>query len=348
MTAVANAAEQFQLKGAICSVAPFGLGHIHDTYRVDTDQASYLLQRINADIFKRWRLIFFNFSRLGPLIEQSLIVPLTKADTGALYFHDYTGVWRMQHFAQDTWSPQKITDEAIAVEVAHGFGRFNRACAQLNPDDFHEVISDFHDLPIRLVQLDEARHNAQPVRLKQAAELLEQSQEFRWLATGMSDLWRQGLPVRVCHNDTKANNVLLSNATNQFCHVVDLDTVGPGTPIYDFGDMMRTMLSPTTESEADEERISLRVNMFQAITKAYLAACGDQLSILEKQSLVFGGMYMTYLMGVRFLADFLNGDVYYKVSFEGENLIRARNQFVMLKEIFNLRTQLEEIVRCYE
>ena len=168
-------------------------------------------------------------------------------------------------------------------------------------------------------------------RSKTAKDLIDLTNNFRWVSGKYNKLLSEGLPSRVCHNDTKLDNCLLAKSDVSFCNIIDLDTLGPGSVLFDFGDLMRTTLSPTAENELDESKISLRLDYLEALEKGFLSAGSVVLTPLENENLLFGGLYMTYIMGVRFLTDFLNGDIYYKTTFENENFIRARNQLLLLE-----------------
>lgn len=319
---------KFQIKGAIESVALFGGGHINDTYRVKTTQAQYLLQRINTTVFRDIILFESNLSALLAGRPEVLVEHIPTFEQKWL-LTDSSGTWKVQVFDEDTYAPQLAKDPDQVREVGKGFGRF--MALNLPVNIFGEIIPDFHNIDWRLEQLDEAIANNAVNRKTEAQNLIDQANEYRWIAYRMQLLKGQGLPLRVCHNDTKIDNILLSRSSGCFKYVIDLDTVGPGYALYDFGDMMRTLLSPTKEAEPDISKIELRQRYYQSLREGFLGECEGMLNEMEIQSLSFGGQYMTYLMAVRFLADYLNGDVYYKVSYEQENFVRARNQLRLLK-----------------
>jgi len=345
MKAVAEAAAYFPVQGDILSIDHHGTGHIHDTFRLRTTEHAYLLQRLNTSVFQQPEKIFANQRLLKPLIERGLIVAPIPAEHGELGLCHAGHHWRMQHFIEEVYGPTQVESEKVAFEVAKGFALFNKACLTLNPDNFQEVIPDFHRLGWRMQQFAQACQGADSERLDFASAFIEQVKTFSWINQRMNDLWAQGLPQRVCHNDTKADNVLLNMGSHEFRYVIDLDTVGPGTLLYDFGDLMRTVLSPTGESEPDVTKIKLNTDYFSALAQAYRQVLWEEISAIERSSLVFGGLYMTYMMAVRFLTDYLNGDIYYKISFETENWVRARNQLVLLKELNEHQAQLNETLR---
>lgn len=322
-----TALENFQIKGAIRSIALFGGGHINDTYKVETSEAQYLLQRINTDVFKDTGIFEANLNALFSTRSDVLVkhIPTLK---NTWLFVDASGAWKTQLFDKDTYAPQLANDLRQVSEVAKGFGKFTSL--GLAADAFQETIPDFHNLKWRLEQLDEAIENNAAGRRTEAQNLIDQANAYRWIGKKMEALKADGLALRLCHNDTKIDNILLSRSSGQFKYVIDLDTVGPGYALYDFGDMMRTLLSPTKESEPDVSKIELREDYYISLRDGFLGECRHSLSALEIESLAFGGQYMTYIMAIRFLADYLNGDIYYKVSHAEENFVRARNQLRLL------------------
>lgn len=323
------ALENFQIKGAIKSVALFGGGHINDTYRVETTRAQYLLQRVNTAVFKDTEIFETNLKGLFTSGSEVLVEHIPTNDNTWLYL-DGASAWKTQLFDEDTYAPQLANDLHQVSEVAKGFGKFTAMAVELSVDHFKETIPDFHNLKWRLEQLDEAIANDIAGRKQEAKELVEQANQYRWIAERIELLKDKGLPLRLCHNDTKIDNILLSRFSDQFKYVIDLDTAGPGYLLYDFGDMMRTLLSPTKESEPDVTKIGLREDYYRSLRKGFLSECEGAITKQEVESLAFGGLYMTYIMAIRFLADYLNGDVYYKVGHKEENFIRARNQLRLL------------------
>lgn len=325
---VAEALQAFGIQGAIDSVAPFGSGHINDSFLVKQEGKQYLLQRLNSSIFQFPERIEKNLQLLLST-NSNLFVEHFMTESGAYHWGNNQGYWRLMAFCVDVYAPTKITTAKEVTEAGKAFGQFLALSSTLDVRQFEEVIPGFHHLQLRLAQFDEVKNRASDDRLAHAKECVRMLNEFRWVE-GEFDELRKGLNIRVCHNDTKLDNLLFSKEHSECRFVIDLDTVGPGYALYDFGDMMRTMLSPTAENEPDESSINFHVNLLESLKGTYLAETGHFLSPEEKESLDFGGLYMTYIMGVRFLTDFLAGDRYYRVSHEKENLIRARNQFRLL------------------
>lgn len=305
MEAAQKALQGYNINGAIVKVAPFGLDHINDSYLVQTNESQYLLQRINRQIFNPSEWIEANFQLL-PSRDSKLFVGHDQSINHAFHVEVEGGFWRISDFIKHAYTPQTANSLKEVEEVSKAFGRLTAFLNNFSPEQFMETIPRFHDLSWRLEMLAGAIESNKVNRLETATVLIEKSENFRWISDQMKDLKQRGIPTRVCHNDTKLNNCLLSKSDQNFDHIIDLDTLGLGLALYDYGDLMRTIISPTPENE------------------------------LEIDNLPFGGLYMTYIMEVRFLTDYLNGDIYYKTSFENENLIRARNQFALLELMHRL------------
>lgn len=329
-----KALQSYNIQGAVDKIAPFGSGHINDTFLVETDRKRYLFQKLNQHVFRNPDKVEKNLKSL--LIDTpSLFVKHYMTQKGN-YHCNGQGVWRLTDFIDDAYAPLTATNLNEVIEAAKGFGRFVSYADDLNAEEFEETIPEFHNLNFRLKQLDIALANGIPERLIESKELIAKVNDFRWIWTEIKTLVANGLPMRVCHNDTKLDNCLLAKTDRSFKYVIDLDTIGPGYMMFDFGDLMRTTLSPTKENELDESKIEIRQEFLTALNEGFLSSCEKILTNLEKENLLFGGLYMSYIMSVRFLTDYLAGDTYYKTSFENENFIRARNQLKLASLISEL------------
>ncbi|PIQ49478.1 MAG: hypothetical protein COW03_05250 [Cytophagales bacterium CG12_big_fil_rev_8_21_14_0_65_40_12] len=330
MKVVSETASRFQIKDKVVSITPFGGGHINATWKVTCEKSEYLLQKINQSVFPLVEHIVENRKLLNALPDTSILVEEVLTEEGGSALFTENGVFRMQRFIAEAYAPSSVESNNEAFEAAYGFGEFLKQTNSLNPADFKEVIPGFHNLELRLNQLAEAKEKDKAARLNSITNLVEQVESFAWINEKMNSLWLNGLPLRVCHNDTKIDNILLNRTTSSFQYVIDLDTVGGGSMLYDFGDLMRTCISPTKESERDLKQIVFRDEIFEALTEGFMKSVASFISPIEKENLYFGGIYMTYIMAVRFLTDYLNGDVYYKITFEDENLVRTKNQMALL------------------
>lgn len=333
MEAVRKALHAYNIKGAVDKIALFGSGHINDTYLIQVDDEEYLLQKLNQNVFQYPERVERNLKSLLNSTSD-LFVKHYRTEEDAYHHHNEDGIWRLTNFVGEGYAPQTATNLHEVAEAAKGYGRFTAFADDLDATQFIETIPKFHDLEWRLAQLDDAIGDDLSNRSVSAESLIATANRFRWVNDKMGQLFADGLPKRVCHNDTKLDNCLLLKSDASFCNIIDLDTLGPGSVLFDFGDLMRTTLSPTTENELDESKIEIRPAYLEALQESFLSTCEPVLTSIEKENLLFGGLYMTYIMAVRFLADFLNGDIYYKTAFENENFIRARNQ-LRLAELIN-------------
>ncbi len=320
--------EKFNIKGAINSIAPLGFGHINDSFSIQVESDHFLLQRLNTDVFKDPEVVENNLYRILEQ-DQSLFPEHIRGRDHKIHQVKDGKYWRMQEFVLDSYSPTELTISELKG-IATGFGKFTKSSAQAKVMNYSEAIPRFHSLELRLDQLEAAIKNDSAIRADQIKVEIEAIQNYRWILEKFQELSRKGLPIRVCHNDAKAGNCLLSKRTGNFLKIVDLDTVGPGYVMFDLGDMLRSMLFNIPENQADLDGLSIDKKRFECILNHFLAECSDSISELEVDSLAFGGLYMTYIMAVRFLTDYLNGDIYYKTSSPEENLIRTRNQLKIL------------------
>jgi len=347
--------ERFSAGGIFISAKPYGSGHINDTWLVETNSNKYILQKINHHIFpeveKMNRNIEMALAQLyakqnatGEKRFSALNIILSK--NGLNHHLDEDGqYWRMMNFVPGSISYDTVETPEIAFEAARSFGYFQKNLINLNPKDFFPVIKDFHNLDRRMkVFKDVVEKN--PVNRNQfAGSEIEFAMRNEQLSLRLKDLLDSGeIPIRVTHNDTKINNVLFNKNTLKGIAVIDLDTVMPGTVLFDFGDMVRTFTSPADEDEKDLSRVVLRIEIFEAMAKGYLSELKNLLTKTEINNLVFGGKVMTFMIGLRFLTDFLQGDIYFKTTRKNHNLDRCRTQFKLLTDIENREETLRKMI----
>jgi len=353
---VGAAARQFQISGEFFSATPYGSGHINDTYCVVFHHAGvpvhYILQRINSNIFKNPVAVMENIQRVtdhlaaqvaGEPDSSRRVLSLIPARDGRSWHVDAeAGYWRAYQFIDNARTYDAVESTEQAFQAGKAFGEFQRLLVGLPAPRLHDTIPDFHHTPKRFAALQQAI----AADVAGRAILAKPEIEFalaRQSITGV--LLDANLPERVTHNDTKFNNVMLDDASGEGICVIDLDTVMPGLVAYDFGDMVRTTTSPTREDEQDLSRVTMQFPMFEALVRGYLASTGGFLTKEEKQYLAFAGKLITFEIGVRFLADYLAGDTYFKVHREGHNLDRCRTQFKLIKSI---EQQEEKMTRLVE
>jgi hypothetical protein len=352
----AAAVHQFQIDGDLVSVAPYGSGHINDTYcavfELHGAQVRYILQRVNHNVFKDPRALIENIQRVTSHLAARLagepdsgrrVLTLIPARDG-LYWHvDAEGsYWRVYRFIENARTFDAVESTAQAFQAARAFGQFQNLLADLPAPRLHDTIPDFHHTPRRFLTLEQAIAADAAGRAAQAKAEIDFALAHRPMTSVLLDA---SLPERVTHNDTKFNNVMLDDSTGEGICVIDLDTVMPGLALYDFGDMVRTTTSPAREDEQDLSKVTMQFPMFEALVRGYLSAAGGVLTNEEKQFLAFSGKLITFEIGIRFLADFLSGDSYFKVHREGHNLDRCRTQFKLVESIESQEAAMEKLVQ---
>lgn len=342
----------FKIAGEVSHSTPFGNGHINDTFRLfnqDKSQPDYLLQRINHLVFKEVEQMMRNIKRVTEHVNQQLpgsTLELIPTRDGASYYQDPNGnYWRIYLFRQELHSIDVAATPGQIYEGAKAFGRFLSHLADFPAHTLHYTIPHFHDVSVRLQQLKQAVDEDVVGRVQQALPAIE----YSWSITAMMKRIQQAgergeIPLRVTHNDTKFNNVLLDEAGRGRC-VIDLETVMPGYVHFDFGDGIRTTVTTAAEDEADLAKVIVDLDRFQAFAQGYLEETRDILSPAELQYLPLAGPLLAYLMGIRFLADFLRGDSYYKIHFEGQNLQRAYAQLELTKNLLAQQEALQNILK---
>lgn len=317
-------------------ISKIGSGHINRTYKIDGEPA-FILQRINIGVFRQPETIAGNIACAAQFLRlhhpQFIFMAGISAQNGEAMVYDEEGQpWRLFPFIEHTETVDQLKTEDQAYTAAREFGRLTRFLNGCDVSQFKPTINRFHDLLWRYEQFETALAGAKPERLAEARESVSLAKKFSFLVQQYEKLTRSGdLAQRVTHNDTKINNILFDTVTGEAVCAIDLDTLMPGYFIYDLGDMVRTFVSPVSEEEKDLTKIVFRKSFYEALLKGYLSQMNDVMSEAEKASIPFAGWMMTYIMAIRFLADFLNGDVYYHTTYTGQNLVRAKNQLRLLE-----------------
>ncbi len=338
----------FHLYGDFREAAPYGTGHINDTYAAVFDQSGsavrYILQRINHHVFKNPPAVMENISRVTAHVRRKLeetgasevsrrVLTLVPTPDGRTWAQDAAGNhWRCYLFIEKARTYDQIESARQAFEAAKAFGAFQKLLAGLPAPRLLDTIPDFHHTRKRFDALRAAlqadvRNRAAGVK-REIQFCLEREEMVDVLLTLQA---RGVLPERVTHNDTKLNNVMIDDATGEGICVIDLDTVMPGLALYDFGDLCRSGTRPTVEDERDLSKVEMRQDLFEALVRGYLASAGDLLNSTEKDHLGFSAKLITFEIGIRFLTDHLQGDLYFKTRREGHNADRTRVQFKMVE-----------------
>ena len=350
--------EHFTISGEPTDITAVTAGHINDTYvlaaRVDGQTIRYVLQQINHSVFKNPPEVMANIVRVTEHIgsktaltdpdlasRQLAVIPMRDGDS---YYRDADGsFWRMYNFIEGAVTYDKPESAAIVREAARMFGWFQSMLTDLPGPPLHETIPGFHDTPRRLEVFRQVVKADAYNRVHGARPEIDFVFENAAIADVLPVLIRTGrIPVRSTHNDTKINNVMLDEKTGRGICVIDLDTVMPGTALNDFGDMIRSATNPAKEDTRDLSQVEMRIEYFEAIARGYLAGTGGILTPAEVELLPLAGKLMTLECGIRFLADHLEGDVYFRVHREGHNLDRCRSQFRLVTSI---EDQLDEMRR---
>jgi hypothetical protein len=348
---------KFEVPAAVLSCASFGSGHIHDTYLVRTPgNEGFILQKVNNKIFRDVPAMMENIDRVTRHLRLKLAdIPGSQPDKetltiipakgGLLYFLDAdSAYWRVFRFIEPHQSFDLADDAGKVREAGKAYGRFMYLLSDLPGKPLHDTIPNFHNIEMRLGTFHDALKNGIKERIKETPEeiklVLDQAEEM----TILSRLTRENkIPTRITHNDTKINNVLFSPSGKAMC-VIDLDTVMPGLVHFDFGDAMRTFTNTAAEDEKDISKISMNIEYFRSFAEGYMESTAIMLTPTEKEYLAFSARYFTYLHVLRFLTDYLQGDVYYKIHYPGHNLVRAKNQFVLLKSMEKQYGKMQEII----
>ena len=333
----------------IDSISEFGNGHIQSTFKVDTDGASFILQKLNTNVFPQPLILISNHLKIQSYLESKrnpFLIPILVSTVDNKYYHiDAKGdFWRLTQFIKNTYSLERTENPKQAKEAAKAYSWFVNTLSALEVDDFDEVLPNFHSLTWRLRQFDEALSKDSAKRKEQLVLDIEFYNKRR---SGLLELEKlivtNQITKRIVHNDTKINNVLFEN--KKAIAVIDLDTTAPGTILYDYGDALRTIANTTEEDEEDYEKVSFDFNIFKSFTDGYLSKIANSLNKVEKENLFLAPIYMTYIIGLRFLTDYLNGDIYYKIKKTDHNLIRSR---VQQKLILSIERQQDSIKKYLE
>ncbi len=341
--------------GAVC---PWGSGHINDTFLVEGD-TRYILQRMNRSIFANPLQVMENIvgvtsflkekirSSGGDEIRQTLTVILSE-DGKSVYQDAFEDCWRMYYMIEDAVCYNQVQTEQDFYEAAKAFGDFGRLLSDYPAETLHETIPGFHDTRARYEAFQRAVEEDVCGRAGNVREEISFFQERKDITSVLGQMQAEGkLPLRVTHNDTKLNNIMIDKMTGKGICVIDLDTVMPGLAVHDFGDSIRFGANTGAEDETDLSKVSLDLHLFDLYTKGFLEGSQGSLTDLEIAMLPMGAKVMTYECGIRFLMDYLQGDIYFKIHREGHNLDRCRTQMKLVADMEKKWEQMKEIVARY-
>ncbi|MBE6933999.1 MAG: aminoglycoside phosphotransferase family protein [Ruminococcaceae bacterium] len=345
--------QKFRVKGESVHCSRFGCGHINETYLVTCDSGlTYILQKINKSIFTRPDALMENISAITLFLAQrsedsrSSMHLVPTRDDG--FFHvDADGeYWRMYDFVRSTVCLQKAETAKDFYYSGLAFGKFQGQLADFPAQTLHEPIADFHNTRTRFAQLHAALEKNFEGRKALCQKEIDFALTLEQEAGTIVDKLASGeLPLRVTHNDTKLNNILFDYDSRTPLCIIDLDTIMPGSSLYDFGDSIRFGASTAAEDEKDLDKVWCDMELFRTYTQGFLEGCGGNLTDLEVEMLPMGAKLMTLECGVRFLTDYLNGDTYFRTHYEGQNLDRCRTQFKLVADMESKWEEMKRIVK---
>ena len=352
-------AKRFAIEGEVKEIKPLGNGLINDTYKINTDgPKAYVLQRINNAIFTDVELLQNNIVAVTRHIRRKLeaagesdidrkvltFVPLRGSD--CTWYEEEGKYWRVSVFIPDAFTYETV-DPKYSRFAGEAFGRFEAMLADLK-EPLGETIPDFHNMELRARQLHEAMSLDKAGRLSQGEvqALLAILLPFEEEMCKAERLHREGkLPKRICHCDTKVNNMMFDAEGKVLC-VIDLDTVMPSFVFSDFGDFLRTAANTVAEDDPEEGKVDFRMDIFEAFAQGYIKSAKAFLTPIERENLPYAACLFPYMQAVRFLTDYINGDTYYKIKYPDHNLVRARNQVALFNAALLKKPAMEKILEA--
>ena len=359
-----EALEGFDIPGRFVECVPCGNGHINDTYMVTFEEENglcrYSLQHMNRSVFKDPVSLMNNILHVTAYLKEQIrsqggdpqreTLDFVCTKTGEPYFVDsYGEYWRAYHFVEDAYALEEISNPQDFYESAVAFGHFQRMLADFPADSLTETIAGFHDTKARFAAFEQAVEADVCHRAEEVQQEIRFVRDRYDVACVLGDLLEAGkLPLRVTHNDTKSNNVLIDKATGRGLCVIDLDTVMPGLAVNDFGDSIRFGASTGAEDEKDLSKIWCDLELYETYMKGFVEGCGGTLTDMEIECLPVGARVMTYECGMRFLTDYLSGDTYFKTAYPTHNLDRARTQFKLVWDMEQKWEKMQAIAEKYK
>lgn len=356
---ILNAIKNFDLNGKTRGCIPYGNGHINDTFLVicdgdDGKEYKYVLQSVNNNVFKKPEQVMENIEKVteylkGVVSNQREVVSLVRTFNGQTYYKDKDGrCWRVYDFVGDSVCLERPENNHDFYQCAVAFGRFQKYLSEFPADTLHETIPDFHNTPKRYENFLKAVKEDKCGRLASVLDEIQFVKDRESFYSVLLDSNKEGkLPLRVSHNDTKSNNVMLDAETHNALCVIDLDTIMPGFSVTDFGDAIRFGASTADEDEKDLSKVNISLELFKVYTEGFLEGCGGQLPDSEIMLLPEGAKMMTIECGMRFLTDYLEGDTYFKTAYPEHNLDRCRTQFKLVADMEEHWEEMKNIVKQF-
>ncbi len=337
-TNLLKAIEAFGLDPLSSEIVPVSNGLINSTYKVSGKLKTVILQRLNSHVFKSPRDIVHNYSRIYSYLNQKqeyrIPLPIRTIDQTNCFTDPSMNCWRAMEFIGGTYTPETPEETNEAFEAAFCFGNFTRALANLNVDDLKVIIPQFHNLELRYNQFFDALEKGYDERKEKAAQEIEQLLSRKKLVDFYKNLKSDPqYKLRVMHHDAKLSNILFDQTTRKVICPVDLDTTQAGYFFSDLGDMIRSMACSRSENSADFSSIQIKPGFYEAIMDGYMAAMKNELTETEKKNIHYSGLLMIYMQALRYMTDYLTGDVYYRITYAEQNFDRAKNQLTLLQRL---------------
>ena len=338
-------AEKFALDGEILSIEPYGNGHINSTFLLVTDKKRYILQKMNTIIFKDSDALMKNICLVTEHLRgkgiETLEVIFTK--DGESYLKCDEGAWRVYAFIENTVAYDKVDDASIFKASGKAFGEFQQQLADFDASLLADIIANFHNTPVRFENFMKALEADKLGRAAECREEIEFVLSRKEKFSKITDAMASGeVPLRVTHNDTKLNNILMDKESGGARAIIDLDTVMPGSMLYDFGDSIRFGASTAAEDEKNLDLVHFDISLFKAYAEGYCGAVKESITDTEARLMPWGAFMMTSECGMRFLTDYLEGDTYFATKYAGHNLVRCRTQFKLASE---MEEQIDEMTK---
>ncbi|MBE6674745.1 MAG: aminoglycoside phosphotransferase family protein [Ruminococcaceae bacterium] len=356
---ITHVVKSFLPNEEVISYKPIGNGHINSTYKVITDKNQYSLQEINTNIFSNVNGLMSNIDKVTDHIKKkaysrgedphrATLNFLPNATTGEMYVIADNHAYRMYEFIDDVFTIETMENPTNFYQAGLGFGGFAKELSDFDAGQLVETIVNFHNTSSRYRDFKKAiefNYNNRLADIKNEVAFVKARKDF--MSLFVNKLENGDLPLRVTHNDTKINNILFDKKTGAPAAVIDLDTVMPGSYLYDFGDAIRSGATHAAEDERDLSIVDFDLELYEQFAKGYLEACGDYLTPMEIKMLPYASIMLTLECGMRFLTDHLNGDTYFKVHRENHNLDRARTQFKLVDEMEKHIDDMSAIINKY-
>ncbi|MBO5884053.1 MAG: aminoglycoside phosphotransferase family protein [Clostridia bacterium] len=352
---------KFFIHGDVTQISKVNKGYINSTYKVETFSKNkhvhqYLLQRINTNVFPDIEALMGNFQTTTEHLSSFLQMPghhkcgtvqlLRFTKDGNIYYEDESGSWRLMTYFDNVYSLDLPDSPETFYFAGVSFGRFIKAMSSLNPKKIKDVIPNFHNTQSRYMDLEAAIEKDPVNRVREVADEIAFVRSRTDMYGKITEALESGkIPKRICHNDCNLNNILFDDETHLPVAIIDLDTVMLSSPLYDFGDSMRIGTNTAKDDEKDLSKVSCDLNLYGMYARGYLKACGDILTTEELELMPYASLIITAEDGIRFLMDHINGDTYYHIDYEGQNLDRARTQLKLLEDMEKKLPEIRKILQ---